>query len=83
MKIDPNASAFPISPDIIGPGGDISRSVDFGLTKREEFAKAALTGMLCQGFIPDQAHSGGGPYDYGEMAVTMADALIAALNKTP
>jgi hypothetical protein len=70
MKTDPNAPAFP-SP--ASPGNQDN----LGLTKREEFIKAAMQGFCadpkCESSAEDIAHG----------AVVMADALIAELNKTP
>lgn len=74
MSLEPNDAAFP------RPYSEtLERSRYFdgqkGLTKREEFAKAAMVGM----------HAGGRIYSdqIPELAVKEADALIEALNKIP
>jgi len=45
-----------------------------GLTKREYFAAMALQGLLAR-------KSNGSVYDYADVAVCQADALISELNK--
>jgi hypothetical protein len=47
-----------------------------GLTKREEFAKAAMIGLLAANWEASNE-------DVAAAAAEQADALIAALNKTP
>ena len=59
-KIDPNAPAIPTN-----------LNDKPGLTIRQEFAKAAMQGMLAYGMTGD----------IGLTAVMHADALIAALNE--
>ena len=65
---NPNDSAFPI---------DFDRAIspEFGLTKREAFAMAAMQGILAGPDITCGA--------VASEAVTFADYLIAALNKEP
>lgn len=70
IKTYPNDSAFPLqSPFASDP--------DFGLTKREEFAKAAMIGLLSKGMTTstEQDHE-----KIGIRAVEIADKLIEALN---
>ncbi len=69
----PNAPAFPT-------GGFLE--IGGGLTKREEFAKAAMQG-LCVPCTPGRhnANDSAEAQDKARMAVALADALIVALNK--
>lgn len=68
MKTDPHDNAFPVF-------DHNSHACEDGLSKREEFTKAALTGLLASGY-------GGHPLDTGLRAVQFADAAIAALNRS-
>lgn len=67
IKIIVSQSAFPQK--IEHPNGDIYTK---GLTKREYFAAMAMQGIL-ENKVPH--------YQLAEKAVTMADALIKALNE--
>lgn len=68
--------AFPQCPDAWG-----------GLTKREEFAKAAMQGLLAhQGAYSNEANYGPGvepPSRVAASALAHADALLAALAEEP
>lgn len=66
MKTNPNDSATGFPGEFI---------LEVGLTKREEFAKAALQGLLADSRIHDECSA------FAGVAVKMADALIEALNK--
>jgi hypothetical protein len=55
---------------------DQGESINFGLTKREAFAMAAMQGLL--GYDAGIAIT---IKQYAESSVAYADALIAALNK--
>jgi hypothetical protein len=79
-KIDDGGAAFP------GMASDGHRDYRPGLTKRDYFAAAALTGLLANS---EAVHAGAEPTnsclftgkmfaDYAGLAVKMADALIAA-----
>ena len=69
-KTDPDALAYPLVEKLSTPGTHL------GLTKREYFAAAALTGMLAAVRSADADL----PAVAGGTAVQFADALIAALN---
>ena len=49
------------------------------LTRREEFAKAAMQGMLSSAFDGFTATEPGSPSSVAKLAVSFADALEAAL----
>lgn len=70
MMTNPSDPAFPL------PGGaeNIPPEVA-GLTKREEFAKAAMIGLLSSQFKYEDLA------DYAIKARVMADLMIAELNK--
>lgn len=71
-KTNGTLEAFPVVID--AERGDYSP----GLTKREEFAKAALQGMVAN----QQIYDGGGGEDFvASAAVKLADALLAELAK--
>ena len=73
MKTEPDALAYPIMIRVKGPLGQDGIQLHPGLTKREEFVKAAMAG-LCS--LPDvNLHRIGG------LAVEIADATIAKLNE--
>lgn len=62
-------------------------SISFGLTKREEFAKAAMAGLLANSGGPIQANGMSGwnfcncdSKQVAEWAVDLADALLCALS---
>ena len=63
------ASVFPISEHLV-EGGQFN---SHGISKRELFAAMAMAGMLAD---PER---GGPPDDYANEAVSLADALLAAL----
>lgn len=65
---DDSGTAFPE----IRPGGYGTAA---GLTKREYFAAAALTGML------SDSNSAGIPEKFAELAVVYADALLKRLEE--
>ncbi len=84
MKTNPNDPANPVTADII----DYENLTDQigsgrvniqGLTKREQFAMAAMQG-LCVGKISKDIMSGQ-CLDIANEAVEIADCLIASLNK--
>jgi hypothetical protein len=70
MKTDPNDSAFPFDPE----------RNNGGLTKREYIAAVVLAGWAAS---PDGIVVETTPQDIADISVRCADALIAALNKTP
>lgn len=51
-----------------------------GLTKREEFAKAAMQGLLAGGYCIDDAHNR--LTDVPAEALHLADAILAELERT-
>lgn len=65
---DRNQPAFPIASDIIGHCG--------GLTKREEFAKAAMGALIA---YSGTYGTGNGPSEIASRAVECADALLKEL----
>lgn len=82
--------AFPVPPDTIGPSGEICHVSAWGLTKREEFAKAALQGLLksdsfreaCGTGYKDGFNYQQSPYEsVARTAIAYADALLAELAK--
>jgi len=77
MKTDPYAPAFPTV------SANDNQEICTGLTKREEFAKAAMQGFLAGNkTIEDEGIAR--PMDLATIAlasVRQADALIAKLNK--
>lgn len=82
-KTDPNAPAMPVAFDTVTGSGEVRRESVGGLTKREEFVKAAM-----QGLCADPAWTEVGGDDLaasvaalGRCAVRIADATIAALNE--
>lgn len=82
---NPNDQAFPIpaGPWVPSEGGVVHHE-DPGMTKREEIAKAALSGLLAAGrAINIGEKSGSTPEIFAAFAVEAADALIAELNKEP
>lgn len=78
LKIDPNAPAFPHLHDSCQR---INESEHWeGLTKREEFVKAAMLGILAR--VPLHSFSDVNlPDEIAVTAICYADALIDALNK--
>lgn len=72
----------PAFPDVLERDGDLIKVIQHGLTKRELFAGLAMEGLLpgpnmhITNYILDDA-----PKQYAAVAVAMADALIAELNK--
>ncbi len=52
-----------------------------GLSKREEFAKAAMIGIMFWDATVNEKHDTGKIEELANSAVKMADALITALNK--
>lgn len=78
MKTEANE---PACPSIVGRDGIYpqvgSESWQLpGLTKREEFAKAAMQGYMANEFTPHE-----NPERIADYSVRCADALITALNK--
>ena len=71
MKTYPHEPAYPITPP---RGGSESN----GLTKREEFAQAALQGLLAN---PASSNAISYAEAYAEAAIRAADSLIAALSQ--
>lgn len=67
----------PAFPEVIacGPYGNIYRGLP-GLTKREEFAKAAMQGMLASSFTVYDEKS------LAQDAIKQADALLEELERT-
>ena len=86
-KIDDGGAAFPFEyDDNSAPSGMSYRLSHSGMTLRDYFAAAALTGLLANS---EAVHAGAEPTnsclftgkmlaDYAGLAVKMADALIAA-----
>lgn len=70
---NPNDAAFSNATDYAG-----NPTVGYGLTKREEFAKAAM-----QGLIASDHEVNWNAKQIATFAVEQADALIAELNKEP
>ena len=72
--------AFPV-PVAVGPAGDVYSTFDVtggtvpGLTKREAFAMAALTGLCANPNLRQDVR-------YGALAVEIANALIAEFERT-
>lgn len=79
MSTKPNDQAHPIAEQVVSRDGTVigvqayGDFIQWGMTKREEFAKAAMMGM----------HAGGRIYSdqIPRLAVEEADKLIAALNE--
>lgn len=87
-----NEPAYPSDKEYTEGGKDfldapiIVHRQSFGLTKREYFAARAMHG-LCSNSAHIETFSGNNPTPVpsyiAEIAVNLADALIAALNKQP
>lgn len=76
MKTAPNDSAFPLQFEQQEIDGSKQLFCYSGMTKREEFTKAAMQGLCANPHADD--------HDINEIAaqaVELADATIAALNK--
>jgi len=72
MTTDPNDTVYPI--ERLDRHGNVNKTCN-GITKREYFASLALQSLKTE----DNTCSAG---ELAEVAVLMADALIAELNKT-
>lgn len=75
MKLNPNAPAFPSPPEVNSHGTIISSGRP-GLTVR-----AHLAGLAMQGLAAAPGFRGFPAEKSAQLAVSMADALIAELNK--
>jgi hypothetical protein len=63
------------------PHGDPTHGGENGMTLRDYFAAKALSGMLCNGYIPEAFRPEGSvlqEYRYIEIAYAIADAMIEA-----
>lgn len=83
MKTKPNDYASPISAELIelermGHLSNTGQQSPFGMTKREQFAMAAMQGMMSSGKYPSRLIN---MIDISKMSVRQADLLIDALNK--
>jgi hypothetical protein len=84
-KIDTGGPAFPLNADTaINPVTD-TRGVDIssGLTKRDYFAAAALTGIVgpnYEWFTSNSEETGSRVHSAAHFAYSLADAMIAASN---
>lgn len=78
---NPNDPAFSRAPAFSPDCGTMDGAE--GLSKREEFAKAAMQGLLAgkHGFTQPSGEIRSDPAMFANAAVTAADALIAELNK--
>jgi hypothetical protein len=54
---------------------------NFGMTLRDWFAGQALSGLLVNGFMPNQAPQGTGIFDYARAAYFLADAMLLEREK--
>lgn len=76
-KIDDGGAAFPFEYDAECHSGRTVRLSCSGLTKREYFAAAALTGLVFSN-VSDCLHDNQSAERYAEDAFCIADAMIAA-----
>lgn len=77
---DGNEPVFPSPEGPFNPEtGRTGWAPSFGITIREEFAKAAMVGILSNRSLIDSLE-GRAPQWIGEQAVRVAEATIAALN---
>jgi len=81
MNIDPNAPAYPVDGEKLRPDW-------CGLTIRAEIASRIMAGLLANPCGPIQANGINGwnfvncdPVDVSKLAISLADDLIAELNK--
>lgn len=72
MSTDPEANAYPV---VTADGDGNSVIQEHGLTKREHFAALAMQGLASKNNSTHEVET------CAQVAVGMADALIAALNK--
>ena len=72
-----NSPAHPCQPR--GAQGEFTGEMEWGMTKREQFAMAAMQGLMSSAADKDGQWTWGAPNDLAEQAVICADALLAAL----
>jgi hypothetical protein len=77
------ANPFTQEPYPIGAIGDSYGPMATGLTKREMFAMAAMQGLLANATVKlNIGPTGSDNLKLGSVAVSLADALLAGLEKT-
>lgn len=83
---NPGHPAFLQKPELFYVNGERGCDISFGLTKREYFAAMAMQGVIHEKhhfylYADGETQELNSPETYSKLAVAIADALIAELNK--